>query len=358
MLLTELRLENLRRFEQLQLELQAGWNVFVGANGAGKTTILEAAYMLSHGHSFRSGGRTGIQREGCAGYSVFGRFVGGDGELRAGLARQEGRLIGRVDGETVPVSELVRRCAVVCFEPGSHELIAGAADLRREYLDWGVFHVEQDFLGTWRRYHRALRQRNSLLRSDAPNAEFAPWEVELAACGDRLTEQRQAYALNLRDQIALYSARLLPELGEPTFQLFPGWDAELSLLEQLEQSRARDRERGHTTRGPHRCDWSLRYEKAMRREYFSRGQEKLVALTCLLAQARLHAELRGRWPLFCFDDLASELDADHQLAVIQVLDEAGAQVLVTGTEAPQRLCDADLSAAMFHVEHGKVDRLI
>lgn len=359
LLLTELRLENLRRFEQLQLQIEPGWNVFVGSNGAGKTTILEAAYMLSHGHSFRSGGRVGVQRDGSSGYSVFGRFddVGGQ-TLRAGLARVDGKLIARVDSEAVPVSDLVRSCAVVCFEPGSHELIAGAAEVRRQFLDWGVFHVEHAFLHTWRRYQRALRQRNALLRANSPDSEFEPWEVELSNAGELLASLREQYIVQLRTYVEHFAKQLLPELGTPSLELADGWDRQTSLLDELAQHRARDRERGHTTRGPHRSDWSLRFQHAPRREHLSRGQEKLVALTSLLAQCRLHAELRGHWPLFCFDDLSSELDAVHQQAVVDVLQGAGAQVLVTGTEIPASLRDPALNALMFHVEHGVVDRLI
>lgn len=358
-MLTELRLENVRRFDSTQLSLCAGWNVFVGDNGAGKTTLLEAAYMLSHGRSFRSGGRTGVQRDGANGYSVFGSFDGNDGShVRAGLARIDGRLVGRVNGDTVSVGELVRHCAVVCFEPGSHELIAGPSEVRREFLDWGVFHVEQAFLPAWRRYQRALRQRNSLLRTDAGDSEFEAWEWELSSSGELLALHRSEYLSKLSVQVAAFSKKLLPELGEPRLRLSTGWDEGRSLLDELALSRSRDRERCHTTRGPHRADWALRYEYAKRREYYSRGQEKLVALICLLAQAQLHADMRGSWPVFCFDDLASELDAMHQAAVVDVLAAAGAQVLVTGTVLPDCVARQSPGPTVFHVEHGKVDRLI
>lgn len=359
MLLTELRLENLRRFENLTLALSPGWNVFTGANGAGKTTLLEAAYLLSHGRSFRAGGRTGVQREGAGGFSVFGLFVDQTGrDVRAGLARQDGRLLARVDGDAVSLSELVRACPVVCFDPGSHELISGAAEVRRQFLDWGVFHVEHEFLDQWRRYQRVLRQRNALLRIGGSDSEFPAWDSELAAAGEALASSRETYMQKLMPYVSYYASRLLPELGDPTVVLQQGWDASLSLAESLAQSLPRDRERGHTTRGAHRSDWSLRFALASKREHFSRGQEKLVALIMLLAQAKLHAEVSGGWPVFCFDDLASELDRQHQQAVVQVLAVEGVQALVTGTELPICLQEPSLGAAVFHVEHGKVDRLI
>ena len=359
MRLIELRLENLRRFEQLTLALEPGWNVFVGDNGAGKTTILEAAYMLSHGHSFRSGGRLGVQRDGSVTYSIFGQLGDTQGEqLRAGLARAEGKLIARVDGETVAIGELVKHCAVVCFEPGSHDLIAGPAEIRRQFMDWGVFHVEQLFLSRWRRYQRALKQRNVLLRQGAAESEFAPWDAELADSGEWLSASRIDYIDRLREHVAYFAKRLIPELGGPTLDLLRGWDADISLHDALKNRLVRDRERGHTGRGPHRADWSITFLHAPRREYYSRGQEKLVALVCLLAQARLHADVQGHWPILCLDDLASELDATHQQAVVDALSDVGAQVLVTGVTLPESLRSATFPVAMFHVERGSVAPLV
>lgn len=359
MRLIELRLENLRRFKQLALALAPGWNVFVGGNGAGKTTILEAAYMLSHGHSFRSGGRLGVQRDGSEGYSIFGRLEGSLGEQsRVGLARTDGKLIARVEGDTVPIGELVERCAVVCFEPGSHDLIAGPAEIRRQFMDWGVFHVEHSFLPRWRRYQRALKQRNALLRQGAPDSDFEPWDAELADSGEWLAAIRESYIDRLRNHLEYFSKRFVPELGEAVLDLVRGWDADITLRDLMESRLARDRERGHTTRGPHRADWSVVFQHAPRREHYSRGQEKLVALACLLAQARLHAEVKGHWPVLCLDDLASELDASHQHAVVDAIADVGAQVLVTGVMLPESLRDATFPVAMFHVEHGSVAPLI
>ncbi len=359
MRLIELRFENLRRFEQLTLVLEPGWNVFVGDNGAGKTTVLEAAYMLSHGHSFRSGGRVGVQRDGSEGYSIFGRLEGKSGEQsRVGLARTEGRLVARVEGETVSIGELIERCAVVCFEPGSHDLIAGPAEVRRQFMDWGVFHVEHSFLPRWRRYQRALKQRNTLLRQGAADNEFEPWDAELAESGEWLADIRSDYIEQLRGHLEYFSKRLIPELGEPVLAMARGWDADITLRNLLMERLVRDRERGHTTHGPHRAEWSVTFKNARRREHYSRGQEKLVALACLLAQARLHAEVQGDWPILCFDDLASELDASHQKAVVDALAQVDSQVLLTGVTLPDSLRDATFPVAMFHVEHGSVSPLI
>lgn len=356
MRLVELRAERLRLFDQLELSLGEGFSVFTGPNGSGKTSILEAVYLLSHGRSFRATGRDALTQMGSSGFSVFGRVCSEQSgtERRLGLARRSGRLEARVDGEEAPLGTLVRSCAAVCFEPGSHALISGAADERRAFADWGVFHVEQDFLTVWRRYQRALRQRNVLLREAAPADEYVPWEHEMALSGERIAALREAYFLRLQPHLAVILSDFLGELGDFELAVDRGWASDLPLAETLESNRLRDRERGHSSRGPHRADFSLSFDQAPRREHLSRGQEKLCALALVLAQARLFAEDAGEWPVMCLDDLASELDRAHFAEAVRLVRESGAQVLLTATELPTALRDSVGPLAVFHVEHGRI----
>lgn len=357
MVLRELRIRNLRLVEDLSLDLGSGWNAFVGPNGAGKSSILEAAYLLSHGRSFRRGARESLSRLGSSGFSVFGRLkLADDRERRLGLARNEGRLEARVDGEVTGIAGLVAACAVVCFEPGSHELINGVAEERRRFLDWGVFHVEHGFLSCWRRYQRALRQRNMVLREGSRAGALEPWEIEMADAGSRISAMREAYMDRLRPVLDEILEGFLGELGPATLSLQHGWKEGLSLAEALEEGRSRDLERGFTGRGPHRADWSIGFERAPRREHLSRGQEKLCALALVFAQARLYAEHCAEAPVWCLDDLASELDQDHQARVIRLAEASGAQVLVTGTELPAGLSGAGQALQVFHVEQGRIHR--
>jgi DNA replication and repair protein RecF len=354
-----LQLCGLRSISDAVLDLASSFNVLIGANGAGKTSVLEAAFLLSHGRSFRNGAREALTQRGATGLSVFSTVRHDDQRLvRLGLGREGSRWDARVNSQDVPIGQLVRECAVVCFEPGSHALIAGAADERRRFLDWGVFHVEHDFLPAWRRYQRALKQRNSLLRKDSSSndALYAPWELELGRTGALIDQWRKGYldALlpHLREQAFLF----LPELGELELRHRSGWPEGEDLAGILAAQRGRDQARGHTTLGVHRADWSLSFEQAPQREHLSRGQEKLVALACLLAQARLDAQHRGEWPIICLDDLASELDQSHQAAVVESLLAAPAQVLITGTEMPAPLEQA--APRVFHVEQGRLTPLL
>jgi DNA replication and repair protein RecF len=354
-----LRIRGLRCLSDVVIPLEGGVTVFAGANGAGKTSVLEAAFLLSHARSFRSGAKDALLQRGSEALSVFAELRHDDGRgRRIGLGRQGVRWEARVDGDVVSLGELVGECAVVCFEPGSHALIAGGAEERRRYLDWGVFHVEHEFISAWRRYQRALKQRNALLRAPVTQAEalFLPWEAELDAAATLIDRQRELYLSALRPHIEKAMAGLLPELGPVALRYRRGWAGETSLGELLATQRGRDLARGHTTMGSHRADWSIAFDVAPQREHLSRGQEKLTALGCVLAQAALFAERRQEWPVVCLDDLASELDKEHQAAVVGQLVGVGAQVLVTGTEVPDALQTGQ--TRVFHVEQGRLNPLL
>ena len=355
-----LRIRGLRCLSDVSLDLAAGMTVFSGANGAGKTSLLEALFVLSHGRSFRAGARDALSQRGGAGWSVFAEVqVGSQSTRRLGLGREGSRWSAKIDGESARLSELVGECAVVCFEPGSHALIAGAAEERRRFVDWGVFHVEHEFLRVWRRYQRALKQRNSLLRRSTPIDDllFQPWEAELDQTATAIDTWRQNYLAALLPVVQSCVARLVPELGTVDLSYRRGWAEASSLAEILASQRERDAARGHTSAGPHRADWSLSFEHAPFREHLSRGQEKLTALACLLAQAEVYAARSGDWPIMCLDDLASELDLSHQRALVEQLASCGAQVLITGTELPVAL-EGRADTRVFHVEQGTVTPLL
>ncbi|MGA9341372.1 MAG: DNA replication/repair protein RecF [Rhodanobacteraceae bacterium] len=352
-----MRIENLRVIRALELELSPGWNVFIGPNGAGKTTLVEAAYALSHGRSFRPGSKDALAGPLGDSYALHAKIAMGDRVVGLGLARRGSRLEARIDGLNRPLGEMVRQCVVACFEPGSHALIAGPADERRRFLDWGVFHVEHGFMPIWRRCKRALKQRNAALRQDGTQAEIDVWDEELALAAGELNRLRLEYFNALCPLISEALASLVPELGEPDLQFDQGWDEQLLLRDVLFARRETDFMRGVTTRGPHRADWSIAFDLAHRREQLSRGHEKLCALACILAQVRLHAARTGEWPILGLDDLASELDPRHQQQTIDTLRSWPVQVLLTGTGTPVGL-ESISPTTMFHVERGTVRALL
>jgi len=355
--LTLLRVRDLRCLSQAELQPDPRLTLVVGPNGAGKSSLVEAIHVLGYGRSFRGRIRDGLVRSGAAALELYAEWRDAGGQThRAGLRHGGDRWEARLDGAPAPsLTELCAQIAVVTFEPGSHDLIGGGAEHRRRYLDWGLFHVAREFLPWWRRYARALKQRNAALKSGPSPAALAPWERELAEAGEVITRMRQAYLARLEPFVAREGATYLAELGPAAIEFRPGWKrSEIPLADALILNRDRDIGSGHTTVGPHRADWRLGFAGLAGGEALSRGQEKLAALACILGQAAgVAAEGRG-WPLVCLDDLASELDRRHQRQVLESVLASGAQVLLTGTQPPEALEELGLQPRTFHVEHGRL----
>lgn len=359
---TRLDIAGLRRFDRVSLAPAETFNLLTGHNGAGKTTVLEALHLMAYGRSFRGRVRDGLIRQGTAALEVFVEWKEVSGRLRrAGLRHSGQAWEGRLDGAPVEhLGELCAALAVVTFEPGSHDLVTGGSEGRRRLLDWGLFHVEPEFLPLWRRYARALKQRNALLKDRVASHQLDAWDRELGESGEAITHHRQRYLDCWAPRFRVAAAELLPAGGEAALSFIPGWRRdELRLADALLLARERDLAVGYTSVGAHRADWRIGFHALPNREMLSRGQAKLTALALLLSQATQHAALRGDWPIVALDDLASELDRSHQQRVLEWLLSTGAQVFITGTEPPAALSDMPVPSdlTLFHVEQGNLTQL-
>lgn len=353
-----LKLADFRCIESLGLAPGPGLNVILGPNGAGKTSVLEALYTLSRGHSFRRRAREGLIRRERESFVVQAVVSSADGrQRRVGISRSKQGWIGRLDeADLERIGDLFAVFAACAFTPGSHELLEGTAEERRSFADWGVFHVEQDFLDEWRRYSRALRQRNALLRDQAADPLFESFEGVMAQSGERITAQRLAYLELLAKRLAVRASELVPELGPCQLRAIPGYRVEApgGLLQVLAEKRASDRLRGATSSGPHRSDWSISFDGQPAAGVLSRGQQKLAALALVLAQGDVHSQIKGAWPVLLLDDLPSELDEPHQESLLRCLEVTGMQVILTGTGWTGPLRAREPMMRVFHVEHGRL----
>lgn len=359
--LTRLDIDRLRNLKQVQLDPGPGLNLLLGANGSGKSSLLEGIHVLAHGRSFRAGSADDLIQRGQSGFDIHSQWqLGEQPTARLGMARRDRLWLLRLnDADVANLGSFVRHCAAVAITPDSQLLITGPAEGRRRYLDWLLFHVEHEFLDGWRRYQRALRQRNLLLRRAADAASLDAWEAQMASAGELVNMFRRHALSRVEEQFKSLMTALVPSLGEATLLFRPGWPTDLSLEDALRQGRDSDRERGFSQRGPHRCDWRVRLVEGVDQDQLSRGQAKLVAICCLLAQTRVFQARRGHWPVILLDDLASELDQAHQELLLGWLDGTPAQRFVTSTELrpgwPGHLL---ASAARFHVEQGRVTPLL
>ena len=350
--LAQVGAENFRVFETLSLRFHRRLNFVYGDNAAGKTTLLELIHVLSRGRSFR-----GSSLQDCAGpagkhWRLRGRYQG-EGNAPPAVVDaswSQGELLQKRGGQAASRLELLREYPVQILEPGLHKLLQEGPSYRRGFLDWGVFHVEQGFHPAWRRYSRALRQRNLALRQRASERELEPWTVELAASG----EQVHAYRLAQLEVLRPYMERLVPKLLDTddwAMDLQAGWAAGQGLLQTLEAHKARDRQQGLTQDGPQRAELRLRLFQRQTKTLISRGQQKQLIAALLLSQCELILETTGTAPILLVDDFGSELGEDYQKRLLQTLQDYPGQLFLTSF-APAGVLANLGDAALFHVEHG------
>ena len=352
MAISRVEIRDLRNLESVMLEPGEGINILSGANGAGKTSVLEGIYMLGRGRSFRTSQARPIIREGCDCVEVVG-VASGQSRVVGGIRRRGKSSLIRINGESVSrMSELARVFPVQLVTPRSHELLERGPELRRRFLDWGLFHVEQSYGETIARYNRVLRQRNEALKRKG--GEAAHWEEQLSTLGEQIHLSRGRYLKSLVDSLTPLERQLkLP--GNVELSMVRGWGGTDGLQNALVRRRDQDNRAGFTSAGPHRDDIRIQSEGASAVDRLSRGQQKMLVLGLILAQMLRVAEEIGHAPVLLVDDLAAELDTNARARVIEFLVERSIQVFISTLE-PGLLGGLPRSAAMFHVEQGCLQR--
>jgi DNA replication and repair protein RecF len=354
MSLQSLQITNVRCIQRAELEFAPGLNVISGANGSGKTSILETIFLLGRGRSFRTRATERLIRAGAESLSAFGRIERGETPQDLGVSyhRRQG-LSARVNRRPIEgLAELSTLLPVHLVDPGIHRLIEDGPLQRRRWVDWGMFHVEPGFLQNWSSYTRALRQRNAALRQQSMTS---PWDTELARIGEALANSRRALLERLEPIWRGICERLLPGV-RLEWAFHRGWSSEHDLGESLRMHEQSDRMRGVTSVGAHRFDVTLKTEGGLARDVLSRGQQKLLGASLVLAMAQLDAEEKSdNRSVMLVDDPAAELDQERTRLLLNEIGRLKCQLIVT-TVTPERL-ELSQPEQRFHVEQGSVQRL-
>lgn len=351
MSLDRLQIHGFRNLQPTTLSPGPGVNWLYGENGAGKTSVLEAIFLLARGRSFRVRQVGAVIQHSQQSLQVVARLR--DSGRFLGIERDGDDWRGRIDGrDSHRISEFAAALPLVLIEPDSHRLVDGGPDRRRQYLDWQLFHVEPSYLESWQRYARLLRQRNAALRTGASSATLAALEAPMVSAADRINALRSSQVELLAVEIAELIETLAFRLpGGIDLRYRPGHPPGIDLATALAEQRTSDQERGFTQRGPHRAELVLTCNGHPAAVEMSRGQQKLLAITLLLAQLSLLSRHAKHPPLLLLDDPVSELDQDHLDKLLAWIETGDFQSWVTAT-VPGRE-----GFAMFHVEQGEIERV-
>ncbi len=356
MSLSSLHIKNLRNLAEVRIEPTSRLNIIHGANASGKTSLLEAIYLLGRAKSFRSSHLHIIEGAGKGGFMVFGQVTDELGELQPlGIHYEGGKIHMRAAGETLTqTAELVTRLPLLLITPDSHKILTLGPRQRRRFIDWGVFHVEHDFMSAWRRYHRALRQRNASLRAPGRFAPGEVWDNELHEAASQIDGFRRDYLQQFLPLLTYFVEKLLPTDWNVSLRYLPGWAQDMTFSEALARSLERDRLLGYTHKGPHRADVLIEAAGRPVQEHASGGQQKLLMCALYLAQATLFKVRTQRQCIILLDDLPAELDTEHRHKLMALLYEIGVQVMVTTTDKDLLHIPEGAEAKLFHVEHGVI----
>ncbi|MCL7930816.1 DNA replication/repair protein RecF [Halomonas llamarensis] len=350
-----LNFQGLRNLAPVTMAPCARINVISGLNGSGKTSLLEGIHILGMGRSFRTRQLKHAIQQDTAQMTLFAR-LSGDPPSTLGVRRlrDQRELELRLKGnKNTRLAELAETLPLQLINPDAFRLLEGSPAGRREFLDWGVFHVKHDFLTLWKRARRALKHRNALLRRGriAPY-ELDVWEHELANSGELMDQRRREWFSAFLPVFEDTLSTLLPMKGL-TLHYARGWDKKRALADVLTSSRPTDQQMGFTQQGPQRADLRIKIHKQPAIEVLSRGQQKLVVSALKLAQGRFLESSVNRHCVYLIDDLPAELDEKHRQRFCELLEAMQCQAFITSVE-PTALNNRWLSGTtvqMFHVKH-------
>jgi DNA replication and repair protein RecF len=362
--LSFLQLDQFRNFGQVAFTPCQSLNIIHGANGAGKSSLLEAIHLLGFGRSFRTSRQNSVVKQGMSGATVFSRLVDDEGiENKIGCTRHksDGFEFSLNGQRTKKLSDIVRKIPMQIFTPQSSDLIIGSPLLRRRFVDWALFHVEHGFSDLSSAYTKTLSHRNAMLRKHANNGiaidaqQMDYWTEALCNYGNRLSIARESYleAINA-EVVALYS-QFMPEF-KIEVRYNSGWEKGSSLADSLKQKYSRDLQYGYTTVGPHKGDIKFSVNGYSAAENLSRGQLRILVSILQIAQMKLFSSLVNKSTIYLVDDIAAELDEKTRAYFLDLILETNTQVFVTAIESSQfKFTNKYNDKKVFHVEHDQVN---
>lgn len=332
MRIQSLHVQHFRVHHDRELLLSDGVTVILGGNGTGKTSLIEALYVLLRGSSFRGNDESMKNSESpwyridCAIDSEYAlRSVKYQGEYKEfSVEDKKGRRL-------LPKYKY----PIVLFEPDVLRMLTSSPARRREYMDLLIAQVDETYAKALRRYERALRQRNNLLKQQADDDQLFAWNVTLSEYGAYIVASRQKVVARIAEQInqTYQSIAQKDDQISVTYSFTPTENIQQRLMNELERNFSRDRAVGATTTGPHRHDLLVEFNGNPIASVASRGEVRTVVLALKFIEVALIEKVLDKQPLILLDDVFGELDEQRQRELIHSFRDY--QIIITATQIPK-----------------------
>jgi DNA replication and repair protein RecF len=357
----KLTVQHCRVIDNAELTLSSGLNLIIGDNGSGKSSLLEGLYLLSRGRSFRTSRISELISHEHTSILSTARLAIDDSPLGVmlGIEKSSDNVRIRINKKTVKgQAELTRLLPVTLIHPEVVNLITGGPSIRRAFIDWIAFYLDDRFYDLWKRYQRILKQRNVCLRDASQRGSLSYWTQELIALQAPLHELRMQGLKKLEESIEHYQP-VLWEGADLSLMLGTGFSADTDIQDKtvlvnvFDARQEQDIKTGNTFYGIHRADLNIKINDIPAAKSASRGQLKMLSILLLLAQSHsISGNIKGRG-VIAIDDLAAELDDENRSRLLKTLLATGQQLLVTSThEQLDSLGLSGKNTKMFHVKHG------
>ncbi|MCO6525015.1 MAG: DNA replication/repair protein RecF, partial [Candidatus Schmidhempelia sp.] len=258
MSISQISIHHFRNITQAELILSNQFNFLVGDNGSGKTSFLEAIYMLGHGRAFRHQQSNRIIQHDKAELVLHGKISINGHFHRLGLSKSrtgDNRI--KIDGDQgFKIAQLAQLLPIQLITPEGFELLSGGPKFRRAFLDWGCFHHYPEFFTLWNNLRRLIKQRNAALRQVMSYAQLKHWDKELVPIATQVNKIRRHYAESIIPELLLTANEFLPEY-QINCLYYQGWDAQTDYAQLLADHFERDKQLNYTALGPHKADLRL-----------------------------------------------------------------------------------------------------
>lgn len=333
--IAQFQVENFRNLASQLVPLSPQINLITGANGAGKTALLEAIYFLGRQRSFRTSQLPTLIQQDKSYFRLIAKTANPTHQI--GLERRQEAdkkltFLLRIDRETQKSpARLAKIVPTIAITARSFQLIDAGPQYRRQFMDYATFHFNNDFFTQWQIYQKALKNRNAALKQQMPRTVIDSFSAALTPAGEAVHYARRAC-------FSVFSPLLNKHLNalnfpyEVTIRYTAGWNTDHNLAESMTRHFDYDFRLRHTRYGPHRADIKLTINGSNADNCLSRGQQKTLILAMHLAQIDLIGQYGTATPLLIFDDIAAELDLDKRNLVLDYLANLNCQMFFSATE--------------------------